>query len=68
MSKRTILMLIGCVLPLLLIFLLPVYGIGDRGIVLFIFILLMFACHLLMPMGHGKQKDTAERHPHGGEV
>ena len=44
-------MLAGCVLPLLLIFLLPLFGVGE-GITLFIFMILMFACHLFMMKGH----------------
>ena len=52
MNKHTILMLIGCVLPLLLIFLLPLFGITGN-ISIFVFIVAMFLCHLLMPMHHG---------------
>lgn len=52
MNKHTILMLIGCVLPLLLIFLLPVFGITGN-ISILVFIVVMFFCHLLMPMHHG---------------
>ena len=52
MNKHIILMLIGCALPLLLIFLLPVFGISSNFAV-FIFVLAMFFCHLLMPMRGG---------------
>lgn len=45
-------MIIGCTLPLLLIFLAPALGLsGDTS--LLIFVIAMFACHLLMPMHHG---------------
>lgn len=44
-------MIIGCTLPLLLIFFAPALGLGNN-VSLFIFILAMFACHLLMPMHH----------------
>jgi hypothetical protein len=44
-------MLLGCLLPLLLIFVLPLLGVGE-GVTLFVFILLMFACHLFMMRGH----------------
>lgn len=44
-------MVIGCGLPLLLIFLAPTFGIGGN-IYLFTFIVLMFAVHLLIPMSH----------------
>jgi hypothetical protein len=47
-------MVIGCVLPLLLIFLLPLFGVSE-GISLFVFIVLMFGCHLVMMGGHGKE-------------
>tara|TARA_R110001599_G_C12275834_1_gene662338 strand:+ start:10255 stop:10434 length:180 start_codon:yes stop_codon:yes gene_type:complete len=50
-------MIIGCVLPLLLIFILPLFGV-DSGVTLFIFIILMFGCHLLMMGGHGKHDHT----------
>ncbi len=47
-------MIIGCGLPLLLIFLAPAFGVGN-GSPLFIFILFMFACHLFMPHGSERQ-------------
>ena len=56
MKGHWIWMVIGCGLPLLLIFLAPSFGIGS-GSSLFIFIIFMFACHLFMP--HGS-------HGHGG--
>ncbi len=40
-------MIIGCGLPLLLLFLAPVIGLSSN-IAIFIFIIAMFACHLLM--------------------
>ncbi len=49
MNKHTIWMILGCGLPLLLIFFAPALGLGY-GTSLLIFIVLMFACHLLMPM------------------
>ncbi|WP_115170703.1 hypothetical protein [Sphingobacterium spiritivorum] len=45
-------MIIGCILPLLLIFLAPALGLSSQ-VSMFIFIVFMFACHLLMPMLHG---------------
>ena len=53
MGKHTIWMIIGCTVPLLLIFLLPLFGITGNYSFL-IFIVFMFACHLLMPMHHGR--------------
>lgn len=61
-------MLIGCVLPVLALFLLPVLGIGGGAAVL-VAIVLMFACHLLMTRGHGHGRrpgDTRTGHRHEG--
>ena len=59
-------MILGCVVPLLLSFILPLLGLsGNVGTLLFI--VLMFACHLLMMRGHGAHRnssDTREGH-HG---
>jgi len=46
-------MIVGCAVPLLLIFFAPALGLSGN-MSLFIFIIAMFACHLLMPMHHGK--------------
>ena len=52
-------MAVGCILPLLVILMLPAFGIkGD--ITTFIFIILMFACHLFMMKGHGH--DSSDEH------
>jgi hypothetical protein len=56
MKKHIIWMIIGCGFPLLLIFFAPAFGISSN-LSLFIFIVAMFACHLLMPMHHGMHKD-----------
>ncbi len=52
MNKHTFWMIIGCTVPLLLIFLLPLFGITGNYTFL-VFIVAMFACHLFMPMHHG---------------
>ncbi|MBV07893.1 MAG: hypothetical protein CMN21_01595 [Rubinisphaera sp.] len=44
-------MLIGCGLPMLMIFALPLFGVSE-GITLTIFIVLMLGCHLLMIREH----------------
>ncbi|MCF8052020.1 MAG: hypothetical protein K9L59_12335 [Desulfobacterales bacterium] len=51
MKSHHIWMIIGCVLPLLLIFFLPLFGAGG-GELLFVFIVLCFVLHLLMMGGH----------------
>ena len=66
MNKHSLWMLIGCVLPTLLIFVLPLFGVGS-GVSLFIFIILMFGCHLLMMGGHGNHDYTAHRKEAGHE-
>jgi len=62
MNKHTFWMIVGCTVPLLLIFLLPLFGItGNYSF--FIFIMAMFACHLLMPMLHkSHEHDTLKEH------
>ncbi|MCK0190707.1 MULTISPECIES: hypothetical protein [Flavobacteriaceae] len=57
MKSHTLWMILGCVLPLLLIFIAPSIGMGEN-VSLFIFIILMFGCHLLMP--HHKHNHDKE--------
>ncbi len=68
-------MVLGCGIPLLFIFMAPVFGIKSN-LTLFTFIILMFAIHLLMPMKHGNhthglsdenldKKDSTEEHKDG---
>ena len=59
MNRHTILMIIGCVLPLLLIFLAPLFGLDGR-VSLLVFVVAMFLCHLLMPM-HGRGHESHEK-------
>ncbi|MCA9123655.1 MAG: hypothetical protein H6822_02470 [Planctomycetaceae bacterium] len=44
-------MLLGCLLPFLLIFVLPLFGVGE-GVTLAVFMILMFGCHLFMMGAH----------------
>ncbi len=60
MRNHALWMLIGCAVPVILIFLFPLIGIG-RNWTLFIFIVLMFGCHLLMMKGH-KNTSHGEHH------
>lgn len=72
MKGHWIWMVIGCGLPLLLIFFAPGLGItGYNG--LFGFIILMFVLHLFMPHGghgHGKHSHAGQndKEPEHGEV
>ena len=59
MGKHTFWMIIGCTVPLLLIFLLPLFGITGNYTFL-IFIVAMFTCHLLMPH-HGAHKHDGHK-------
>jgi len=51
MNRHTIWMIIGCLLPLLLIFILPLFGVTGNYTI-FIFIVVMFLCHITMMRGH----------------
>ena len=69
--SHTLRMLLGCLLPLLLLFVLPLFGRGE-GVTLFVAIVLMFICHLLMIGGHhqghshgdNRHADQGDRHAH----
>ncbi len=63
MKKHALWMLIGCILPILLIFLLPAFGVNDN-VSLIVFIGLMFACHLFMPGHHHHGKNDNEQSDH----
>jgi hypothetical protein len=64
MKKHNIWMIIGCALPLLLIFFLPLFGAGRENL-LFVFLILCFGMHLLMMTGH-KRDGGDESHKKGG--
>ena len=55
-------MIIGCLVPLLLIFILPLFGIKGNYIFL-IFFLAMFACHFLMMGKHGGHQHDQQGQP-----
>ena len=44
-------MLLGCMIPMLMIFVLPLFGVSE-GVTLTIFLVLMLGCHLLMVPRH----------------
>lgn len=54
--KHTLMMLGGCVLPFLLIFILPALGVST-GVTMAVFIVAMVGCHLFM--GHGGHEGHA---------
>ncbi len=67
MKSHRLWMIIGCTLPLLLIFVLPILGISGR-VGVFIFILVMFGCHLMAMRFHGGERAGSdnERGGHHG--
>lgn len=54
-------MLIGCILPLLIIFLLPAMGIEGRWII-WLALALMVGCHLMHMGGHKHGNDNNQDH------
>ena len=58
-------MIIGCALPLILIFLLPLFGVGT-GPLLVIFLILCFSMHLIMMVGGGHKHDGKGKSDQGG--
>jgi len=55
MKNHALWHMLGCAIPLLLIMILPSFGVSSN-VTYFIFIVLMFGCHLMMfkAMGHGE--------------
>ena len=65
--RHTIQMLAGCLLPLLLLFMLPLFGVSG-GTTLFIAIVALFAGHLWMLGDHGHYGSSGieQRHENPG--
>jgi len=61
MKNHMLWMILGCVVPMLFIFILPVLGVSS-GATFVIFIVLMFACHFVMLGHHGGDSDQNEKH------
>lgn len=61
MKNHAVMHMLGCLIPLLLVMILPSFGVSSN-VTYFIFIVLMFGCHLLMltGMGHGHTPDTGD--------
>ncbi len=65
MKNHALWMVIGCGVPLLLIFILPALGVGS-GFTLFLVVILMFGGHLIMMGGHhGKHEKHEKEEEHG---
>lgn len=60
--KHALMMVLGCGIPLLLIFLLPLFGVSS-SVTFSIFIILMVACHVV----HFAMMGRHESHGHGKE-
>jgi hypothetical protein len=56
MKNHGLWMIIGCVLPMLLIFILPAFGVSGQDVIV-IFIIVMFACHFMMLERHDGKED-----------
>ena len=61
MKNHNLWMIVACVVPLLLIFFLPVFG-ATGGESLFLFLILCFGMHLLMMGHHGDHGHHDEDH------
>lgn len=59
--SHTLRMILGCVLPFALIFLVPLLGLSE-GITLLAFFVAMFGCHLFMMRGHGEEAPRRRIH------
>lgn len=69
MKNHALVHMLGCAVPLLLIMILPSFGVSSN-VSYFIFIVLMFGCHLFMLRGHGHEdghKTEADHLPEKGE-
>ncbi|SMO89675.1 hypothetical protein [Fodinibius sediminis] len=60
MSKHTLWMIIGCGVPLLLLFFAPLLGLSS-SLTFFLFVAAMFACHILM-IGHHRKGSGHQHH------
>ena len=62
MKTHFIWMILGCGLPILLLFFLPAFGV-DNEVSVFGFLILMFGCHLI----HLGMHQNGTTHPHNGK-
>lgn len=58
-KKQMIIMVLGCVLPLLLLFIAPLFGVNN-SLSFFLFIVLMLGIHLLFPMHSHKHNNHSD--------
>ena len=57
--KHSLFHILGCAVPILLLFLLPAFGVSS-GVTFTVFIVLMLGCHLMMMGGHSDESDKPE--------
>lgn len=62
MDKHTFWMIIGCGIPLLLLFFAPLLELNS-SITILLFVITMFACHILM-IGHHRKGSGHRDHQH----
>ncbi|QDV83750.1 hypothetical protein TBK1r_26920 [Stieleria magnilauensis] len=61
-------MLLGCMIPIAMIFVLPLLGVSE-GVTLAVFLVLMLGCHLLMvPSHHSGHLDHDHQHKDQGHA
>lgn len=65
MKNHSLWMIIACALPLLLIFMLPAFGV-ESDASLFIFLVLCFGLHILMMSGHHGKHNIHDNKKGGG--
>ncbi|WP_129366341.1 hypothetical protein [Lutibacter sp. HS1-25] len=58
-KNHMLIMIFGCVLPLLLLFIAPLFGINN-SLSFFLFIVLMLGIHLLFPMHSHKHNNHSD--------
>jgi len=59
-KKHIIIMVLGCVLPLLLLFFAPALGINNN-LSFFLFLVAMLGFHLLFPMHHHNSNNSKSK-------
>ena len=57
---HTLRMILACLAPLALIFLLPLFGVGS-GVTFAVFLVLMFVFHLMMMRARSRRPSTRSR-------
>ncbi|MDQ8198200.1 hypothetical protein QEH56_08590 [Pelagicoccus enzymogenes] len=65
--KYGLLHILGCLVPIALVFTLPALGV-DSGVTFTVFLVLMFACHIFMMGGHSHGEHEQVREVEEDEI